>query len=157
MDLPPHPTLMVRAGAFQAVATGLRGLLTVKSSALPPWTMERNLKRLSGPNMRLKKKGRLNFCAERLRSRTKGGKLHKAIKQSSCHSICWEIGQPQRKRLGQRFCYRITVWKCFLLAILEVSPFLSCARSWMGNFSNELITVSKLITALITCLLQMAN
>lgn len=61
------------------------------------------------------------------------------------------------KRLGQRFCCRITVWKCFFLAILGVSPFPSCTRSWMGSFSNELITVSKLITALITCLPQMAN
>lgn len=34
---------------------------------------------------------------------------------------------------------------------LQSSPFL-VARSWMGSFWNELITVSKLITDLITCL-----
>ena len=51
----------------------------------------------------------LDICAEKLRSRTKGRKFPQALKQSSCSSICWVIGQTQRKRLGHRCCCRISL------------------------------------------------
>lgn len=103
--------------------------------------------------MRQEKKDRLRHLCWKAENQNKRKEVPPGSKTVKLSLNMLRDGQPRRKtRLGQRCCCRLTVWKRFFLA--RNSPFLGCTRSWMGSFWNELITVSKLITALITCLLQ---
>lgn len=115
----------------------------LKSSAPSPWIMEMNLKQ----TVHEAEESRHSLCTEKPKAKPKERQVPQDSEQSSCLWACRVTSCH-----SDEICPGIVAWNHS-----GRSPFPSFTGSWMGPSTNILITMPKIILALVIYLLHTTN